>query len=76
MVYHRHPPVLARVEHWNDVGVIEPSRDLDLAKEPLGAKGGGDGGLHHLEGDAAIMLEVVGEVTAAIPPRPSSRSSV
>jgi hypothetical protein len=47
--------------------VIEPGRDLDLAKEPLGAKGCGDGSFKHLEGDTAVMLEVMGEVNRGHP---------
>ena len=35
---------------------------LDLAQEPLGADHGGELGLEDLDGDLAVVLEVLGEV--------------
>jgi hypothetical protein len=51
------------------MGMLEPRGEADLALEPLGAEGGGELGQQDLEGDGAVVAEVV-------PPRPSSRSSV
>ena len=35
---------------------------MDLAQEALGAERGGELGAEHLEGDLAVVLEVVGQV--------------
>ena len=35
---------------------------LDLAEEALGAERGGELGAEHLDGDLAVVLQVVGEV--------------
>ena len=42
--------------------MTEPGRDLDLAQEPVGADGCGKFRPQHLDGDAAPVLEVFGEV--------------
>ena len=52
---------VARVEHGEDVRVLEPGREADLAKEALGAESGGELGVEDLEGDGAVVLEVAGE---------------
>ncbi len=44
------------------MGVGEPGRGLDLAQEPLGAEGRRELGAQHLDGDGAVMLQVLGEV--------------
>ncbi len=42
--------------------MLEPSRELDLALEPLGAEGRGQFGMEHLERDGAIVAEIPGEI--------------
>ena len=44
---------LARVEQGQDVRVLQPGRDLDLAGEPLRAQGGRELGTEHFDGDLA-----------------------
>ena len=41
--------------------------DLDLAQEPLGPERRGNLGAEHLEGDAALVAEVPGEVDRGHP---------
>ena len=55
-------PVVARVEHREDVGVLQPGGEADLALEALGAEGGGELGMEHLERDRAVVPEVAREV--------------
>ena len=45
-----------------DVRMVEPRRDPDLAQEPLGAEDGGQVGAQHLERDLAVVLQVAREV--------------
>ena len=45
-----------------DVRVLQPGGQLDLAQEPLGAERGGELGVEHLERDRAVVPEVLGEV--------------
>ena len=45
-----------------DVGVLEPGGELDLALEALGAERGGQLGVEHLERDRPLVLEVAGEI--------------
>jgi hypothetical protein len=45
-----------------DVGMLEPGGGADLPEEPLRAQCGAELGVEDLEGDQAIVLEVVGEV--------------
>ena len=52
----------AAVEQRQDVGVPEAGRGLDFAEEALGAECGGEFGAEHLDGDLAVVLEVLGEV--------------
>ncbi len=42
--------------------MVEPSRSVDLAEEPLRAKRRGQLGPQHLDGDFAMVLQVLGEV--------------
>ena len=53
---------LARVEHREDVRMLEPGGELDLAQEPLGAQRRGELGVQHLERDGAVVPQVVREV--------------
>ena len=41
--------------------MLEPGGEADLAEEALGAEGGGELGVEDLEGDVAVVLEVLGE---------------
>ena len=41
--------------------MLEPGGEADLAEEALGAEGGGELGVEDLEGDGAVVLEVLGE---------------
>jgi hypothetical protein len=62
---HREPQAaggLARVVDRQDVGMLEPGGELDLALEPLGAEGGGELGEEDLEGDRAVVAEILGQV--------------
>ena len=56
MVNQRGPGGLTGVEHRQDVGMLEPGGELDLALEPLGAEGDGELGKEHLERDLASCL--------------------
>ena len=49
---------LAGVVDRKDMGVLEASRDLDLAEESLRAEAGGELGVEHLEGHGAIVAEI------------------
>ena len=53
---------VAGVEHAEDVGMLEPGGDLDLAGEPVGAERGGQLGAQHLDRHLAVVLQVLGEV--------------
>ena len=50
------------VEEWEDVRVAEVRRGLDFAEEALGAECGGEFGAEDLDGDLAVVLQVLGEV--------------
>jgi hypothetical protein len=45
-----------------NVGMLEPGRELDLALEALGAECGGQLGMEHLQGYRPVVPKVVGEV--------------
>ena len=51
----------AAVEHGQDVGVLEPGGEADLAQEPVGADGGRELGPEHLQRDGAVVPKVVGQ---------------
>ena len=53
---------LAGVVDGQDVRVLEPGGEVDLALEALGAERGGELGEQDLEGDRAVVAEVVGQV--------------
>ena len=42
--------------------MLQPGGGADLGEEALGAEGGAEVGMQHLDGDVAIVLEVVREV--------------
>ena len=50
------------VVHGEDVGVTERGRDLDLAREALEPDRRSELGSQHLDGDLAVVLEVLGEM--------------
>ena len=50
---------LAGVEHWQDVRMLEPGGDPDLAGEAVGAERRGELGAQHLHGHAAPVLLVL-----------------
>ena len=52
---------LAGIEHREDVGMLEPGGEVDLAEEALGAQGGGELGVEHLDRDRPVVPEVAGE---------------
>ena len=47
--------------------MVEPCRDLDLAQEALVAERRGKLGLQDLEGDGAVVLEVLGQIDRGHP---------
>ena len=53
---------LAGVVDRQDVGMLEPGGELDLALEALGAERGGELGVQDLERDRAVVLQVLREV--------------
>jgi hypothetical protein len=53
---------LAGVVERQDVRVLQVSGDLDLVQEPLGAKHGGKFGVQHLDGDLAVVPDVVRKI--------------
>ena len=62
---HREPePVgrLATVVHREDVGVLQPGGEADLALEPFRPQGVTQVRMEHLEGDGPVVAEVVREV--------------
>ena len=60
----------ARVEHGEDVRVLESGGEADLALEPVGPERGGQLGVEHLERDRAVVLEVLGQEHGGHPPAP------
>jgi hypothetical protein len=52
----------SRVDETEDVGVLEMRGDLDLFQEPIGADDSGQLEAQHLEGDGAVVAQVVREV--------------
>ena len=53
---------LARVQHGEDVRVLQPGGEADLALEALRPQRGGQLGVEHLERHRPVVPEVVGEV--------------
>src|SRR6266571_4962772 len=56
------PVRLTGVNEGHDVRMGEPSRDADLAQEPLGAERRDEAGAQHFDGDLAAVLLVFGEI--------------
>ena len=56
------PGHLAGIQHGQDVRMLEAGGELDLTLEPLGAGPGGHLGQEDLEGDRAIVAEIVREI--------------
>ena len=52
----------AGIEERQDVRVLQRGGGLDFHHEPVGADDGGELGLEDLEGDLAIVLEILGQV--------------
>src|SRR2546421_515396 len=52
---------LVRVEHGQDVRVVEFGGDFDLEQEPIAPQRGGPLGLQNLDRDFAVVLQVVRE---------------
>jgi hypothetical protein len=50
-----------------DVRVVEPRGNLDLAQKTVGAERGGQLGVEDLERNLAIVLQIVGEVNRGHP---------
>ena len=58
---------VARVVQRQDVRMVQPGGDVDLAEEPLPADRGGDLGVEDLDRDAAVVLLVLGQVDRGHP---------
>ena len=58
---------LARVVDREDVRVLEPGGELDLALEPVGPQRGGELGEKHLQGHRPVVLQVLGQVDRGHP---------
>ena len=72
-VRHREPAAARRlpgVVHRQDVGMLEPCGEPDLALEPLGAERDGKLGLQHLQGHRPVVLEILREIHAGHPATP------
>ena len=55
-------PQKRTLEQWQNVRVLQVGGGLDLAEKTLGADHRGELGSQHLDGDFAIVLEVLCEV--------------
>jgi hypothetical protein len=51
--------ILSRIDEGQDVRVLQVGGDAYLAEKPLAAERGGQLGPDHLDGDLAIVLQVV-----------------
>jgi hypothetical protein len=56
------PSGVARVEQREDVKMVEPGGDLNLAEEAPGAERGRALGTQDLQGHGTMVLEVAGEI--------------
>ena len=50
------------IEHAEDVRMLQPGRDLDFTLEAVGTNGCGHLRQDHLDGDFAIVFQIVGEI--------------
>ena len=57
------------VEERQNVGMLQLGGGLNLLDEPIRAQDRGELGLQHLDGDFAVVLEVLGEVDGGHAPR-------
>ena len=62
MVNQSWPAASPGVEHGEDVRVLQPGGEADLALEALGPEGGGQLGVQHLERDRPVVPEVLGQI--------------
>jgi hypothetical protein len=53
---------LSRVVDGNDVGMLQPGAELDLAEEAIGPDGLGQLRMEHLQGDRTLVTEVMRQV--------------
>jgi len=60
---------LARVIYREDVGMSEPGRDLYFPQEPLRGESLGDPRAEYLDGYAAAVFEILGEINSGHPAR-------
>ena len=60
---------LTGIEERQDVGVAQVGRGGDLTQEALPAQRGGELGAEHLDGDLALVPEILGEVDRGHPAR-------
>ena len=61
-------PSSAGIEERNDVRMVQPRGNLDLAQEAVVPDSRNHRGLHHLDGNAAMVLEILGEIDGGHPP--------
>ena len=59
----------AAVDQAEDVGMLQRRDRLDLAQEPRGADDRGELGLQDLDGDLAVVLQVLREIDGGHPAR-------
>ena len=62
MVYQSSPAASTGVEDRENVRVVEPGGEVDLAEKPLGTQGGSQFGVEHLERDRSVVPEIAREV--------------
>ena len=55
-------PGLAGVVQWDDVGMLQPCRDLDLAQEAVGAEAERQVGMQHFDGHRPVVPHVLRQV--------------
>ena len=55
------PGDVSRVVHREDVRVLQPGGEADLALEAFRAEGSGELGMEHFERDGAVVAEVACE---------------
>ena len=67
------PGGITRVEQRQQIRTLQVRGDADLAQEALGPECCTKLRIQDLDGDLAVMLQVAGRKTVAIPPRPTLR---
>ena len=53
---------LSRIQQRQNMRMLQSRRSADLAQEALGAQRRAEVGMQHLDGNVALMLEVVGQI--------------